>query len=85
MKSDMYSTILAVSSPTGRIQLSGNEKPYYHRSLATSLMVRNTHCSCVSKVGDIRISDTNYLVHPIQDIPWGRVKQITKSINLKSR
>ena len=84
MKLDMYSTILAVSSPTGLIQLAGNEKPYYHRLLATSLMASNTHCSCISKMYSIRISDTDYLVHPIQDVPWGRVKQIAKSVNLKA-
>jgi len=84
IKLDIYSTILAVSSPTGLIQLIGNEKPYYCRSLAASLIASNTHCSCISKMYGIRISDTDYLVHPIQDIPWGRVKQIAKSVNLKA-
>ena len=65
MKLDMDSPILAVSSPTGLIQLTGNEKPYYRRSLAASLMASNTHCSCISKMYSIRISDANYLVHPI--------------------
>ena len=84
MKLDMYSTILAVSSPMGLIHLLGDGKPYYHRSLGASLMVRNTHCSCVSKIYRTRICDTDYVVYPIQDIPWARIKQIAKSVDLKA-
>jgi len=84
MRLDMDSAILAVSSPTGPIQFPGNGKPYYRRSLAASLMARNTRCSCVSKMYSTRICNTDYLVHPIQDIPGARIKRIAKSVDLKA-
>jgi len=77
MKLDMDSTIFL-------IHLLGNGKPYYHRSLAASLVVRNTHCSCVSKIYRTRICDTDYVVHTIQDITSARIKQIAKSVDLKA-